>query len=88
MDLAKLEKKAFFIPTPGQYEQEYLAKRLDKQGLVPYKKQEDFTLEDLKQISSYQGLTAFNTEIDYEFLFGAFSKVKENSEPTSTSLST
>ena len=26
MDLAKLNKKAFFIPTPGQYEQEYLAK--------------------------------------------------------------
>jgi UDP-N-acetylglucosamine:LPS N-acetylglucosamine transferase len=23
MDLAKLEKKALFIPTPGQYEQEY-----------------------------------------------------------------
>lgn len=35
MDLAKLEKKAFFIPTPGQYEQEYLAERLDDKGIVP-----------------------------------------------------
>ncbi len=32
MDLAVLEKKAFFIPTPGQYEQEYLAKRLKEFG--------------------------------------------------------
>ncbi|MCV6630587.1 MAG: glycosyltransferase, partial [Flavobacteriaceae bacterium] len=35
LDLAKLEKQAFFIPTPGQFEQEYLAKRLQKQQLVP-----------------------------------------------------
>jgi len=32
MDLAKLGKKAFFIPTPGQYEQEYLAKKLKRGG--------------------------------------------------------
>lgn len=30
MDLVKLDKKAFFIPTPGQFEQEYLAKKLKK----------------------------------------------------------
>lgn len=29
MDLVKLEKPAILIPTPGQYEQEYLARRLD-----------------------------------------------------------
>jgi len=29
MDLVKLEKSAILIPTPGQYEQEYLAQRLD-----------------------------------------------------------
>ena len=28
MDLIKLEKSAILIPTPGQYEQEYLAERL------------------------------------------------------------
>ena len=30
MDLIQLEKSALLVPTPGQYEQEYLAKRLDK----------------------------------------------------------
>lgn len=34
MDLSKLNKKAFFIPTPGQYEQEYLAKKLKKKALL------------------------------------------------------
>ena len=88
MDLAKLGKKAFFIPTPGQYEQVYLDKRLDKKGIVPYCKQKEFQLSQLERVSNYRGLEDFGTEIDYERLFTAFSKVKENSEPTSTSLST
>lgn len=33
MDLACLEKKAFFVPTPGQTEQEYLAEELSRLGL-------------------------------------------------------
>jgi len=88
MDLAKLEKKAFFIPTPGQYEQEYLAKRLEKQGLVPYCAQEDFTLDQLKRVEGFQGLAQFAGDVDYASLFALFSKVNENSDPTSTSLST
>lgn len=88
MDLAKLEKKAFFIPTPGQYEQEYLAERLDKKNIVPFSRQEDFQLKDLEKVRRYSGLTNFETTLDYTPLFSALSKVKENSEPTSTSLST
>ncbi|MBA4744963.1 MAG: glycosyltransferase [Muricauda sp.] len=97
MDLAKLEKKAFFIPTPGQYEQEYLAKRMQKQGLVPFSKQEDFTLGDLFRIDDFKGLAQFESVVDFSSMFeifsetggtAAFSRVKENSEPTSTSLST
>ncbi len=88
MDLAKLEKKAFFIPTPGQYEQEYLAKRMQKQQLVPYCAQEDFTIRDLSKIADFDGLTQLESEVDYSSLFEVFSRVKENSEPTSTSLST
>ena len=80
MDLAKLEKKAFFIPTPGQYEQEYLAKRMEKQGLVPFCNQEGFTIEQLNRLDSFEGLTKFETDVDYEELFEVFSKVKENSE--------
>ena len=88
MDLAKLEKKAFFIPTPGQYEQEYLAQKLDKKGIVPFSTQEDFKLLDLKRVADYSGLTDFEGIIDYTQLFSVLSSVKENSEPTSTSLST
>ncbi|UII74591.1 glycosyltransferase [Flagellimonas sp. HMM57] len=88
MDLAKLEKKAFFIPTPGQYEQEYLARRLQKQKLVPYCDQEDFELKHLKQIDDFQGLVCFESSLDYSELFAVFSSVNENSEPTSSSLST
>ena len=88
MDLAKLEKKAFFIPTPGQYEQEYLAKRIQKQGLVPYCEQDDFTIEQLDRVDSFEGLNQFDSTMDYSELFEVFSKVKENSEPTSSSLST
>jgi len=88
MDLAKLEKKAFFIPTPGQYEQEYLAKRLDIKKIVPFSAQETFRIKDLDKIKDYTGLTNFERNLDYSALFSALSKVKENSEPTSTSLST
>ena len=72
MDLAKLDKKAFFIPTPGQYEQEYLAKKLDKQGLVPYSKQEEFKIEKLEKISEYKGLNDFKSEINFKDLFSLF----------------
>lgn len=88
MDLAKLEKKAFFIPTPGQFEQEYLAKRLNKKEIAPTCQQDDFTLELLKKVKDYKGLTKFKSTVDYSSLFEVFSKVKENSDPTSTTLST
>ena len=44
MDLVKLGKKAVFIPTPGQTEQEYLAKDLLQQGMYPYMSQDEFEL--------------------------------------------
>lgn len=72
MDLAKLEKKAFFIPTPGQTEQEYLAKRLTQQGFVPSCKQEEFSIFMLDKISGYKGLKSFNAQPDYRDLFSLF----------------
>lgn len=42
MDLITLKKKAFFVPTPGQTEQEYLAKRMHKNGWFNGGKQEHF----------------------------------------------
>lgn len=72
MDLAKLNKKAYFIPTPGQFEQEYLAKRLSDLNLVPSCKQDQFNLEKLNTIDDFKGLKAFNYDIDYAKLFSLF----------------
>jgi uncharacterized protein (TIGR00661 family) len=72
LDLAKLEKKAFFIPTPGQYEQEYLAKRLNKLGVAPFSAQEDFRLNDLERISDYSGFTSLGETVNYKRLFRLF----------------
>ncbi len=72
MDLAALEKKVFFIPTPGQYEQEYLAKRLKKLDLVPYCDQEDFSIEKLDKIIRYKGLNSLSNNTDFKELFHLF----------------
>lgn len=72
MDLAQLGKKAFFIPTPGQYEQEYLAKKLKKEGLVPFSKQDDFKIEKLQEINMYKGLKNFGSDITWNKLFCLF----------------
>jgi len=55
MDLAKLEKKAFFIPTPGQFEQEYLALRMNELNIAPFAHQDKFELEQLTTINKYNG---------------------------------
>lgn len=72
MDLAKLGKKAFFIPTPGQYEQEYLARKLKRDGLAPFAKQEDFHLANLLEMDIFKGLPLMHTEIHWKQLFGIF----------------
>jgi uncharacterized protein (TIGR00661 family) len=72
MDLAKLNKKAFFIPTPGQFEQEYLAKRLTKLGIIPSCNQNEFSLEKLEDMESFTGLKTIDFEIDFKNLFILF----------------
>lgn len=72
LDLAKLQKKAFFIPTPGQFEQEYLAKKLKKEGLIPMAKQDDFTLKNLDEVGLYAGLPKIESEINWKDLFLIF----------------
>lgn len=72
MDLAKLKKKAFFIPTPGQFEQEYLAIQLTEDGLVPTATQEEFTIKNLDSIHEYKGLPEINTEVNWSELFSLF----------------
>ncbi|NRA92995.1 MAG: glycosyltransferase [Psychroserpens sp.] len=72
MDLAKLEKKAFFIPTPGQFEQEYLAERLTSKGMVGSCLQKDFHLDVLKSIEDYKGLQSSEYTTNYKKLFSLF----------------
>ena len=72
MDLAKLGKKAFFIPTPGQYEQEYLAKRLSELNIVPHCNQDDFTLDKLEQVKYFKGFGYLKFETNYKDLFSLF----------------
>lgn len=73
MDLAVLEKKVFFIPTPGQYEQEYLAKRMESLGIAPSCSQDRFKLKDLNRIAVYKGLKSHpEHQVDISSLFGLF----------------
>ena len=58
MDLAVLGKKAIFIPTPGQTEQEYLAERFKKEKIFYSEPQKTFDLERaLKAQENYKGLS-------------------------------
>ncbi len=66
MDLVCLGKKAVFIPTPGQPEQKYLAKRLKDRGLFYSCNQKIFSLQKaLQEFEKYSGLHLSN---DYEVL--------------------
>ena len=57
MELASLGKKAVLVPTPGQTEQEYLAKYLEIKGYAPYYNQKDLLLsEALSEVDKYSGL--------------------------------
>ena len=60
MDLACLGKKAFFIPTPHQGEQEYLAKRLKQMQIAPFSDQNTFQINDLNDMEHYSGFEAFD----------------------------
>lgn len=74
MDLVKLNKKAFLIPTPGQTEQEYLARRLKKNGHFPYSKQEDFEVEMLDEIDLYKPFLTSEKELNWKQLFVLFER--------------
>jgi len=66
MDLVSLGKNAVFVPTPGQPEQEYLAKNLKEQGLFYSCSQQEFSLQKaLQESEKYNGLHLTN---DYKTL--------------------
>ena len=71
LDLAALEKKAFFIPTPGQFEQEYLAEKMSKENVAPFSTQEKFKIEDLENVKNFNGFKTIKGKLDLN-LFGLF----------------
>lgn len=57
MDMAALGRKALFVPTPGQTEQEYLAERLTQKGIAFHMTQKTFHLETAMQ--AHSGFSGF-----------------------------
>ncbi|WP_299127462.1 glycosyltransferase [uncultured Winogradskyella sp.] len=73
MDYAKLEKKVFFIPTPGQNEQEYLADKFKKEVIAPTCRQNEFKIAMLNTIEPYTGFKDLhNNDVNYKELFSLF----------------
>lgn len=72
MDLAKLGKKAIFIPTPGQFEQLYLAQQLDENLITPCVFQNELNAKSLKSNSKYSGFESFESTTAYKNLFDLF----------------
>ncbi len=72
LDMAKLQKKVFFIPTPGQYEQEYLAAHLQRHKIAPYATQAKFFIDKLSQTRNFKGFSGFKEQPFSPHLFKIF----------------
>ena len=64
MDLVQLQcQQVIFIPTPGQTEQEFLAKRFYEKKQFYYQNQKDLNLTlALKELKKFSGLSPYTTE--------------------------
>ena len=47
MDMIHLNTPAFLVPTPGQWEQEYVCEHLKEQGVFNSSSQDEFSFENL-----------------------------------------
>ena len=74
MDLQALGARAFFIPTPGQTEQEYLANHLEERGVAGFSRQGSFGRDSLEKAFHYQGFQKAKTPNENQFkgLFDVF----------------
>ena len=74
MDLYKTNRKAVFIPTPGQTEQEYLAKYFDRKGVCFTQSQSNFNIEEaMRKSTDYSGFTFSEKEqIKWKEIFSLF----------------
>ena len=75
MDLAKLQKKAVLVPTPGQTEQQYLADYLHKKSLFYTVQQTNFFLDDaLEKAAAFCFCKTAILQNDYEKVVELFVK--------------
>ena len=73
MDLARLGKKAIFIPTPGQTEQTYLAEHFYKEKIAFAMHQKDMNLElALEKSTSFDGFQVSEENTEWNSLFKLF----------------
>jgi len=73
LEMASVNASVFFIPTPGQSEQEYLAKFLQQNNIAPYATQQSFTLKMLKKVNKYKGFQHQFPPVDFPVkLFNIF----------------
>ncbi len=74
MDLARLAKRALFIPTPGQTELEYLAERFYKKGTCYYQEQHQFDFgKAIEKSKKYAGFSKIKFQsTNWEKLFSLF----------------
>jgi predicted glycosyltransferase len=88
MDLAVLKKKSILIPTPGQTEQEYLAKHLMKNNFALCIPQEKFKLNkalDLAASFPFQ-FPDLHQSSPYELLLEQFVQKLRQADPVLSSL--
>ncbi len=76
MDLVKLKKKAILIPTPGQTEQEYLAKYLMENNMFYTVSQKDFSL--LKTLERADDFPFFRCNYDMDIYKNAITEFVES----------
>ncbi|MGB5242942.1 MAG: glycosyltransferase [Lutimonas sp.] len=76
MDLNALRSRAFFVPTPGQLEQVFLANHMRKQGIANFSFQKNFNLNKLKESSDSQGFPIKKTsnKNSEKILFDVFNR--------------
>jgi uncharacterized protein (TIGR00661 family) len=73
MDLAVLNKKAIFIPTPGQTEQLYLAQHFQQNNIAPTSPQHLFELENcMNESENYKGFENLSNQENWKELFMVF----------------
>ncbi|MDO4728915.1 MAG: glycosyltransferase [Bacteroidota bacterium] len=76
MDLAQMQKRALFVPTPGQTEQEYLADRLYRQQIALCVTQDSLNMDSVQKAFEYEGFTGCGAVSDWQLLFEVFTQQK------------